>query len=150
MARRLLSVVGGSLLATPPHACSDCPGSNLVPCNTIKHKGLKRLRERENTHYRETGVHEDSDSSADGDAAGKINKKSESRKRSKLNPNMRLLAEPEPGPSSQETPAMRRVRMEIEGVHIYEEKIVVEPEGIVSGGKYGTDVGRTSREEQVL
>lgn len=60
---------------------------------------------------------------------------------------MRLLAEPEPGPSSQETPAMRRVRMEIEGVHIYEEKIVVEPKGIVSGRKYGTDAGGTDREE---
>lgn len=158
-ASRLLSAVSGSLPAILPHtnrsnlsthsynkqlnmfSASDCTGSDLVLRNSIKHKGLKCLRERANTHYRETGAHEDSDSSADGDETGEINKKSEPRKRSKLNPDRRLLADPEPGPSSQETPEMRRVRMEIEGVHIYEEKIVTGPKEFLVEGSMGRTRG---------
>lgn len=96
-------------------------------------KGLKRLREQENKRYRETGEYGgDSDSSADEGVVGGINEKHESWKRPKLNPDMRLLAEPELGPSSQETPEMRRVRMEIEGVRIYEEEVAEELPGIFS------------------
>lgn len=113
-------------------------------------KGLKRVREQENKRYRETGEYEDSDSSADEGGVGGINQKHESWKRPKLNPDMRLLAEPEPGPSSQETPAMRRVRMEIEGVRICEEGVAAELPVIVSGRNGGTNAEKTDREEQLL
>lgn len=123
-------------------SAKDCTSSNSVPQSSVTPRGLKRLRERENKHYRETRIYEDSDSSADGDDIGDINKKSESWKRLKLNPDMRLLAEPEPGPSSQETPMMRRVRMEIESVRICEENIMAVSERIDGGGNYG-EAGRS-------
>lgn len=128
----------------------DCTSSNAVPLGSFPPKGLKRLLEQENKHYRETGAQGDSESSGDEDGVGEINEKNGSWKRPKLNPDMRLLAEPEPGPSSQETPAMRRVRMEIEGVRICEGGGVAELPGIFGEWKGGTNAVETGREEQVL
>lgn len=129
---------------------SSCTGSNAIPLGNVPSKGLKRLREQENKCYRETSEYGDSDSSADEGEVGGINRGHESWKRPKLNPDMRLLAEPEPGPSSQETPAMRRVRIEIEGVRIWDEGVVAELPEIVSEKNAGTNAGKTDREEQLL
>lgn len=146
-----LPIGSRSLFEPPPlHTSSstapNSTGSNAVPLGGVTPNCLKRHRERENKLYRETNACEGNDgSTTDDDEAEKVDEKSKSSKRVKLNPDMRLLAEPEPGPSSQETPAMRRVRMEIEGVHICEEGVVSQLQEIL-----GTIAGQACGKEQVL